>query len=118
LRPFCFADERLYKWRPFTERADRSTMSESDLQNTTNVMSHAWADGTLGTYGSGLLVFHCFCHSRNIPEAQRAPASFDLLAAFLAAVAGSYAGPTLENYFSGARAWNMLHGVHWAPNNA
>ncbi|KAJ6472275.1 hypothetical protein DFH09DRAFT_954068 [Mycena vulgaris] len=81
-------------------------------------MSHAWADGTLETYGSGLLVFHCFCDSRNVAEALRAPATPDLLAMFLAAAAGSYAGKTLENYFSGVRAWHVLHGIEWGPNNA
>ncbi|KAJ7160562.1 hypothetical protein C8R43DRAFT_881511 [Mycena crocata] len=116
LRPPCFADERLYKWIPSTSRRDRASLSTSDLQNVTNVLSHAWADGTLGTYGSGLLVFHCFCDSRGISEAARAPASSDLLASFLAATAGNYAGKTLENYFSGVRAWHILHGVAWAPN--
>ncbi|KAJ7760658.1 hypothetical protein DFH07DRAFT_867812 [Mycena maculata] len=69
-----------------------STVSHSDLQNVTNVLSHSWADGTLETYGSGLLLYHCFCDMCNIPEADRAPASPDLLAAFLAAAAGSYTG--------------------------
>ncbi|KAJ6529789.1 hypothetical protein B0H19DRAFT_1082894 [Mycena capillaripes] len=42
----------------------------------------------------------------------------NLLASFLAAVAGLNAGKTLENYLSGARAWHILHGVTWVPNKA
>ncbi|KAF7357135.1 Reverse transcriptase ribonuclease h [Mycena sanguinolenta] len=121
LRPVCFASERLYKWRPAVSRSDRhatSSIPEADLARTTTVLSHGWAEGTLETYGSGLLLFHCFCDSRHIPETARAPASPDLLAAFLAAIAGSYAGKTLENYFSGVRAWHVLHGIPWAPNKA
>ncbi|KAJ6615570.1 hypothetical protein B0H10DRAFT_2164803 [Mycena sp. CBHHK59/15] len=34
---------------------------EADLQNVTNILSHSWANGALETYGSGLLIFHCFC---------------------------------------------------------
>ncbi|KAJ7872661.1 hypothetical protein B0H14DRAFT_3438796 [Mycena olivaceomarginata] len=106
-------------WLPVISRKDgNETLQTADLQNVTNVLSHSWADGTLGTYGSGLLVFHCYCDSRNIPESIRAPASADLLASFLAAVAGLYAGKTLENYLSGVRAWHILHGVSWAPNKA
>ncbi|KAJ7760240.1 hypothetical protein DFH07DRAFT_957616 [Mycena maculata] len=116
MRPICFANERLYKWLPAVSRQDRGVVAESDLQNITNVLSHSWADGTLETYGSGLLIFHCFCDSRNIPESARTPASPDLLAAFLAAAVGSYAGKTLENYLSGVCAWHILHGVPWGPN--
>ncbi|KAJ6566533.1 hypothetical protein B0H19DRAFT_939726 [Mycena capillaripes] len=89
-----------------------------DLQNITNVLSYSWADGTLETYGSGLLVFHCYCDVRNAPEALRAPASADLLAAFLAAMAGNYAGKTLEGFLASVRTWHILHGVTWSPNKA
>ncbi|KAJ7219526.1 hypothetical protein GGX14DRAFT_533259 [Mycena pura] len=121
LRPLCFAGERLYKWRPTSARSDRegsAVVPEADLMNITNILSYSWADGTLETYGSGLLIYHCFCDSRNIAEIHRAPASQDLLAAFLAAAAGNYAGKTLEGYLSGVRAWHTIHGVHWAPVKA
>ncbi|KAJ7910204.1 hypothetical protein B0H13DRAFT_1615945, partial [Mycena leptocephala] len=116
LRPLCFVGERLYKWRPVVSRSDRHALSaipESDLIRTTNVLSHAWADGTLETYGSGLLFFHYFCDARIIPESQRAPASSDLIATFAASAAG-----TVENYVAGVRAWHILHGISWAPNKA
>ncbi|KAK7012906.1 hypothetical protein R3P38DRAFT_2441467, partial [Favolaschia claudopus] len=116
LRPRCFADQRLYKWKPLYSRSDRDNLPKADLELVTTVASHAWADGTLGTYGSGLLLFHSYCDSRAIPESARAPASADLLAGFLATAAGNYAGKTLENYFAGVRAWHILHGVPWLPN--
>ncbi|KAJ7753907.1 hypothetical protein DFH07DRAFT_744124 [Mycena maculata] len=121
LRPLCFAGERLYKWRPLQSRSSRhatSSVAEADLQHVTDILSHAYADGTLETYGSGLLAFHCFCDSRGVPEAHRAPASPDLLSAFLAALAGNYAGKTLDGYLAGVRAWHIIHGVTWAPNKS
>jgi hypothetical protein len=55
---------------------------------------------------------------RGVPEAQRAPAESDLLAAFLAAMAGNYAGKTLDGFLAAVRAWHILHGVPWSPNKA
>ncbi|KAJ7369216.1 hypothetical protein DFH08DRAFT_675767, partial [Mycena albidolilacea] len=98
---------------------------------TTNVITHAFAPGTLDTYGSGLLFYHCYCDARKIPEPQRAPASSDLIAACAASAAGNYAGGTVENYVAGrkywkiswggfpdVRAWHIIHGVPWVPNKA
>ncbi|KAJ7502063.1 hypothetical protein B0H11DRAFT_2223961 [Mycena galericulata] len=55
MHPLCFAEERLYKWRPLSSRADRQSnvVSETDLINITNILSYAWADGTLETYYAG-----------------------------------------------------------------
>ncbi|KAK6977985.1 hypothetical protein R3P38DRAFT_2580412 [Favolaschia claudopus] len=103
-------------WKPLHSRADRNDLPKPDLELITAVASHSWADGTLGTYGSGLLLFHAYCDSRSIPELARAPASADLIAGFLATAAGSYSGKTLENYLAAVRAWHILHGVPWGPN--
>ncbi|KAJ7070079.1 hypothetical protein C8F01DRAFT_977639 [Mycena amicta] len=115
LRPSCFASERLYRWKPLRSNAGKS-LSAVDAQNVVNTLSHAWADDTLETYGSGLLVFHCFCDSRLIPEDERAPATDDVVAAFLATAAGHYARKTLSTYFAGVRAWHVLHRVKWQQN--
>ncbi|KAJ6625158.1 hypothetical protein B0H10DRAFT_1639138, partial [Mycena sp. CBHHK59/15] len=120
-RPLCFASKHLYKWRPITSRSDHRTTSsipEADLARTTNVLSYGWADGALETYGSGLLLYHCFCDSHGIPKTQRALASADLIATFAAAAAGNYTTKTVKNYAAGVRAWHILHGVTWAPNKA
>lgn len=58
-------------------------------------------------------MFHIFCDSRGIPEAQRAPAGTTLMSSFLATAAGSYSGSALKNYFYGVRAWHIIHGARW-----
>ncbi|KAF7325195.1 Reverse transcriptase ribonuclease h [Mycena kentingensis (nom. inval.)] len=115
LRPLCFASERLYRWKP-ARTSSTTTLSPMDAENIRNTLSHAWELGTLETYGSGLLAFHCFCDSRHIPEFERAPATDDVVAAFLATAAGHYAGKTLSNYLAGVRAWHILHRVAWRRN--
>jgi hypothetical protein len=66
------------------------------------------------TYGSGLLIYHLFCDSINLPEEQRAPASTGTIQAFLASVAGAYSKSAINNYLSGIRAWHLYHGIEWA----
>ncbi len=79
-------------------------------------MSHAWAEGTLETYASGLLSWHVYCDTKDIPEPQRAPASPVLVASFLASLAGLFSNKTAHNYVHGIRAWHILHGSTWAMN--
>jgi hypothetical protein len=90
-------------------------LSFAELERLLDVMAFAWAPNTLETYGAGLLVFHVFCDQRAppVPERQRAPASEELLLAFLSACAISLSGTTLKNYFYGVRAWHTLHGLPW-----
>ncbi|KAJ7336107.1 hypothetical protein DFH08DRAFT_706516, partial [Mycena albidolilacea] len=76
------------------------------------VMPEARAEGTRNTYGSGLLVWHVFHDKRATPEAQRAPASFVLIAAFIASIASMCSGKTIVNYMYGVCTWHILH---WAP---
>ncbi|KAJ7939663.1 hypothetical protein B0H13DRAFT_2226260 [Mycena leptocephala] len=92
--------------------------NDGELTRLLNVLAFAWAEGTHETYGSGLLSFHVFCDSKNVPELWRAPASSTLMAAHISAVAGFMSGSTVSNYVSGVRAWHVLHGVMWAMNEA
>ncbi|KAG6328739.1 hypothetical protein ID866_10350 [Astraeus odoratus] len=39
----------------------------------TIIILQGWAENTRATYGSGLLVYHVFCDSRDIPEMEHAP---------------------------------------------
>lgn len=82
------------------------------------MLAQAYAESTAATYGTGLLAFHVFCDNKDIAEDQRAPASQLLLSNFIAALAGAYAGKTLSNYVYGVRAWHLIHGIVWAPNDA
>ncbi|KAL7282059.1 hypothetical protein ACG7TL_003527 [Trametes sanguinea] len=119
LRPACAAKERLLKWTPSSSRrqrdanGDASQLSPDDIQRITDVSAYAWAESTLGTYGTGLLIFHVFCDLRSIPEEHRAPASELLILAFVASIAGSYAQSAINNYVAGVRAWHILHGLPW-----
>ena len=76
-------------------------------------MLASWDDSTRSTYGAGLLIFHVFCDRRDTPEADRAPASPDLIKIFIATIAGAYSAKTISNYVSGIRAWHKLHGLAW-----
>jgi hypothetical protein len=91
-------------------------LSGLDLQRIEEVLSHAWAEATLESYGAGLLVFQVYCDTKDIPETQRAPASSVLISAFAAALAGAYAAKTISSYISGVRAWHILHGISWTIN--
>ena len=75
-------------------------------------MLHAWEETRI-SYGAGLLMWHCFCDSKGLPEAERAPASQVLLSAFVAHMAAAYSGKTISNYLNGVRAWHLLHGLPW-----
>jgi hypothetical protein len=59
-------------------------------------------------------MWHCFCDDKGIPEQDRAPATQDLLSAFVAHMAAAYSGSTISNYLNGVRAWHILHSIPWA----
>ena len=65
-------------------------------------------------YGAGLLMWHCYCDSKNIPEAERAPAMQGLLLAFVANMAAAYSGKTIANYLYSVHVWHIMHRVDWA----
>ncbi|KAG2138544.1 hypothetical protein DEU56DRAFT_715032, partial [Suillus clintonianus] len=124
LRPHCLARERLRLWVPVTSRSRHDHTGsligilDSDIDCILTVIAHSHAPTTRESYGSGLLVYHVFCDSHNVPEEQRCPASSTLLLAFIASCAGLYSGKTLDNYFYGIRAWHLLHGQPWLVNQA
>ena len=88
-------------------------LSAAELERIKDTMVHAWEEETRATYGSGLLMWHCFCDKKGVPEQQRAPVSQDLLSAFVSHLAAVYSGKTISNYLSGVRAWHILHRVPW-----
>ena len=79
-------------------------------------MLHAWEEDTRIAYGAGLLMWHCFCDSKSVPETARAPADQGLLSGFVAYMAAAYSRKTIAGYLSGVRAWHILHGLPWALN--
>lgn len=119
LRPHCLASGRLRLWLPQPSGISprqKSKATEAELERILDVMSHAWEEGTQESYGSGLLIFHVFCDTRQVPEHDRAPVSQLLLSTFVSHLAGSYSGKTLRNYVYGIRAWHILHGMPWQLN--
>ena len=77
-------------------------------------MVHAWEEDTRVSYGAGLLMWHCFCDEKGVPEESRAPATQVLLSAFVAHMAAAYSGKTIAGYLNGVRAWHILHGLQCA----
>ncbi|KAF9054766.1 hypothetical protein BJ165DRAFT_1337441, partial [Panaeolus papilionaceus] len=127
LCPKCAAKDRLKLWIPTSLRGTSAptsdsnplgSLSEEDYQRITETMSHAWEESTREAYRAGLLVFHVYCDSKNIPYKDRAPASQTLISGFTSNLAASYLGKTIANYISGIRAWHILHGVKWFLNQA
>jgi hypothetical protein len=124
LRPHCLARDHLQFWQPASTASREMSDSEgspipvpeSHLDRILDVIAAAWTEQTKETYGSGLLTYHVYCDIHNIPDAQRAPISQSLLAAFIASCAGAYSGSAISNYTASLRAWHLLHGVSWVVN--
>lgn len=117
LRPACQAAVRLRTWTParpiITANPNRPTFSIEDQERVKDLLANAWQDSTKISYASGLLTYHVFCDRKNVGELARAPASTDLIVAFISTLAGSLAGSTINNYVSGIRTWHIIHNVAW-----
>ncbi|KAG2757626.1 hypothetical protein P692DRAFT_20674364, partial [Suillus brevipes Sb2] len=114
LRPHCAAKDRIRLWLPIGESSSPLTHPSADVQRIQDVMIHAWASSTREAYGSGILAFHVYCDSKDIDDNLRAPASSELISAFISDLAGSYSGKTISSYIHGIRAWHILHGKSWS----
>ncbi|KAH8984662.1 hypothetical protein EDB86DRAFT_3066125 [Lactarius hatsudake] len=80
-------------------------------------MIHAWEEDMCTMYGSGLLMWHCFCDQKGHPEPERAPATQPLLSIFVTHMAAAYSGKTISNYLNGVQAWHILHSIPWLTPN-
>ncbi|KAF8172748.1 hypothetical protein BJ912DRAFT_837913, partial [Pholiota molesta] len=121
LRPHCTASDRLRLWIPTNAaHAQNDTAPEipqDDVERVINILAEGYAEGTKESYGSGLLAWHVWCDSKQIPEDQRAPATQLLLSAFISAMAGAFSGKTIRNYVYGIRAWHVVHRLNWCPSD-
>ena len=117
LRPPCPAKERLHRWRPASSRTPLNDLGQPQpltplmLARVESVLQMAWAPSTAETYGTSLAAFHWFCNQADIAEADRAPASRDLLEVFASALVGVYSLSTINNYLAAVRAWHIIHGL-------
>jgi hypothetical protein len=117
LCPHCLAQDRLQQWTPASTHPtapSSSTLSKAEHKHIKDTMAHAWDEDTCTSYSAGLLMWHCFCDSKGIPEAERAPATQSLLSAFIAHMAAAYSGKTISNYLNGVCAWHVTHSINWA----
>ena len=115
-RPHCLARDRLRQWIPThsqTAELNPTSLGKAEREHIKDTMVRAWEEDTREAYGAGLLMWHCFCDDRDIPEQERAPANQTLLSAFVAHMAAAYSGRTISNYLYGVRAWHVLHSVPW-----
>ncbi|KAF5384796.1 hypothetical protein D9615_000948 [Tricholomella constricta] len=114
LRPHCFAGERLRLWVPSTRSAAPAFV---DVGRVVATLALGYAEGMAESYGSGLLAWHVWCDSKDVPEDDRAPAAQVLVSAFIFSLTGAFAGKTIRNYVYGIRAWHVVHSVPWRPND-
>jgi len=106
LCPHCAAPDRIKLWLPHLTSiaAYRPDILQEAQERVHTVTLHAWTASTRTAYGTGLLVYHTFCSIHEIPKEDRAPAEATLIAQFISALAGQYAGQTIQGYVYGLHA--------------
>ncbi|KIK62750.1 hypothetical protein GYMLUDRAFT_164039 [Collybiopsis luxurians FD-317 M1] len=117
LHPHCPACEHLITWKPACKHVFQDatglplSLPNEFIDCVQQVLLHGYAESTLETYASEPLAYHVFCDSCSIPEDQHAPCSSDLLNAWMATMAGNYAGTSVKNYVHSIQARHIIHGV-------
>jgi hypothetical protein len=116
-RPHVPASHRIFQWSsPHCERAQIELdhhISQRLQISIFRSLSRSVVPETLESYGAGLLRFHQFCDREQIPEAQRMPASYILLSAFISDFAGKQSGKTIRSWLSGLRMWHLVNHAEW-----
>lgn len=116
-RPLVPARDRLRLWSaPHSNSFHSLVLGELplvDVLQLCDTMLISIEVKTRENYGAGLLRFHQFCNTRNIPENRRMPAPDFLLASFIASWAGKVATTTAKNWLAGLHFWHNLHGAPW-----
>ena len=118
LRPHCAAQDRIALWVPHPGSiATHGPDIPSDAcERVCAVTLHAWAPSMKASYTAGLLVYHIFCNCHEIPELEKVPASPALIARFISALAGHYAGQTVQGYVYSVCAWHIVNRLLWSPD--
>ena len=109
LRPHCLAKDRLRQWAPaplVLGQAGTPGSSGVEQERVKDTMLHAWEEDTRVSYGAGLLMWHCFCDVKGVPESERAPTTQALLSTFVAHLASAYLGKTIAGYINGMRCYD------------
>ena len=111
----CPAKDQLEQWLSHPDALSLlgSSVSLELQERIKTVTLQGWADSTRATYSAGLLVYHSFRDSREIPEKDHALANAALVSSFILALTGSLSGKAIHNYIYGVRAWHTLYGLPW-----
>ncbi len=117
LRPPVPADSRLINWSsPFSQALSAqvaASLPDEVIARSRFIVLQSLAPNTRSTYAAGLLRFTQFCDRWDIPEADRMPASPDLLIGFISQYAGFFGGSTFNLWLSSLRCWHILHCAPW-----
>ena len=117
LCPHCLAKDHLRQWAPaplVLGQAGTPGSSGVEQERVKDTMLHAWEEDTWVSYGAGLLMWHCFCNVKGVPESERALTTQALLSTFVAHLASAYLGKTITGYINSMRAWHILNNLLWA----
>jgi hypothetical protein len=121
LHPHVAATDRLRFWStPYSlafENRVSNTLPPSSVDSVFETIHAAYAPATKGTYSAGLLRFTQFCDENLIPEADRMPASFLLLVAFISSHKGRVSGCTIKTWLSGLKAWHDVSHAPWCGDD-
>jgi hypothetical protein len=121
LRPPVRAKDRLSNWTSPYALASRdllqSKLPAALVEISNSVALDGLASSTRTSYAAGLLRFIQFCDNWQIPEADRMPASADLLAAFASSFVGLYSSKTINLWLSGLRSWHIINCAPWSGDN-
>ncbi|KAG2096757.1 DNA breaking-rejoining enzyme [Suillus discolor] len=116
-RPHVLACDRVRIWSaPHSSSFHTSVLSHLPFDNILkllDVMLVSIKVKTCENYGAGLLRFHQYCDSRNIPESLHMPAPNHLLALFIASWARKVASSMVQNWLAGIHFWHNIHGAPW-----
>ncbi|TFK70875.1 hypothetical protein BDN72DRAFT_765868 [Pluteus cervinus] len=117
LRPQVLARDRLRLWStPYSIEHHEtvfSSLPENLAAKTLDTIFTAHAPSTQSSYGAGILRFSQFCDRHGISEANRMPASYILLTAFIADHKGTVSGNTIKSWMSSLKAWHDLNHAPW-----
>ncbi|KAJ3775084.1 hypothetical protein FB446DRAFT_685005 [Lentinula raphanica] len=120
--PHVKAKERLQTWSsPYSVLSRNNRIATYGLNIVTkgeNAKSMGLSDSTKSSYAAGLLRYHQFCDSENVPHSLRMPASETLVLGFIGHYMGSVSGLTIRSWLSGLRAWHIQHGAPWVLDSS
>ena len=117
LHPHCLAKDHLRQWAPAPLILGQTCMpgsSSAEQACVKDTMLHVWEEDTQVSYSTGLLMWHCFCDMKGMPESERALTTQALLSAFVTHLASAYSGKTIAGYINGMHAWHILNNLPWA----